>query len=165
MKLDKTDIDIIEILRKNARTSIASVARKLGMSANATRARYKKILKLGIIKQTFIPTYLPQYSHGKSQTYKMQMIIRAVNTETERLIKFIQDYNLEYSQIECWETVGHFNILVWIISENPIDLHLIKDRVQSHPGVIEVRAGIIVNWVDSYSEISLQHLNMREKNG
>jgi DNA-binding Lrp family transcriptional regulator len=165
MKLDEIDLEIIEILRKNARFSIAHIARRLGMSANATRARYKKILKSGIIKQTFIPTYLPQYSSGESLTYKMQMIIRSTNTETEKLVKSIQEYNLEYSQIECWETVGHFNIFVWIISENPIDLALIKDRVQSYPGVLEVKVCFIVNMVDSYSEISLHHLNKREKNG
>ena len=165
MKLDKIDIKIIESLRKNARSSIARVARDLGISANATRVRYKKILKSGIIKQTFIPTFLPQYSRGKSQTFKMQMIIRATNSETQRLVKFIQKYNLEYSQIECWETFGHFNILVWIISENPINLALIKDKVQNHPGVLEVKVCIIVNMIDSYSEIGLQHLNKREKNG
>ena len=165
MKFDNIDIEIIKNLRKNARSSVASIARILGISANTTRIRYKKIQKSGIIKQTFIPTFLPQYSNKKSQTYKMQIIIRAENNKIKKLVKLIQEFNLEYSQIECWETIGHFNILVWIISENPIDLHLIKDKIQSQSGVLEVKACIILNAFDYYSKISLQHLKKREKIG
>ena len=66
MKLDNIDIEIIKNLRKNARSSVASIARILGISSNTTQIRYKKIQKSGIIKQTFIPTFLPQYSKKKS---------------------------------------------------------------------------------------------------
>lgn len=165
MKLDSTDIRIIKLLQKDARASIASIARSLGISPNATHARYRKIQKSGIIKKTFIPTYLPQYTFGKAQTYKMQMIIRSTNRETERLVKFIQNFNLEYSQIECWETIGHYNILAWIISENPIDLHLVKDKIQSQPGVIEARAVILSEMVDYSSKVDLHHLVKRKRNG
>jgi Lrp/AsnC family leucine-responsive transcriptional regulator len=165
LKLDSIDIKILEILRKNARISISSVAQRLGMSANATRHRYKKILKSGIIKQTFIPTFLPPYTSKKKQTYKMQMTIKATNEEVEKLIKFIREFKLERSQIECWETLGHFNILAWIISENPIDLELVKDRIQRQNGVIEVKACIITNMIDSYMEVSLEHLKKEKNNG
>jgi Lrp/AsnC family leucine-responsive transcriptional regulator len=165
MKIDSIDIKIIELLQKNARISIANIARNLGLSANATRARYKKIQKSGIIKKTFNPTFLPQYAFRKGQTYKMQIIIRSTTKQTERLVKLIKEFNLEHSQIECLETFGHYNILVWIISENPIDLHLIKDKVQSQPGVLEVKACVLLDHLDFYSQINLHHLGIREKNG
>ena len=162
MKLDSADIRIIGILQRDARASIASIARDLGISPNAVHARYKKIQKSGIIKQTFIPTFLPQYASGKAQTYKMQIIIRSTNREAERLVKFIQDFNLEHSQIECWETMGHYNILAWIISENPVDLHLLKDKIQSQPGVIEAKAAILSEMADYSSQIDLRHLAERK---
>lgn len=165
MKLDSIDIKIIKLLQKNARSSIASIARKVGISTNATRSRYQKIQKSGIIKKTFNPVFLPQYALGKGQTYKMQIIIRSTNKQTARLIKLIKEFKLERSQIECLETIGHYNIFVWIISENPIDLHLIKDRVQSQPGVLEVKACILLDALDFYSQINLHHLEKREKNG
>ncbi len=165
MKLDSIDIRIIKLLQKDARASIASIARNLGISPNATHARYRKIQKSGIIKKTFMPTFLPQYASGKAKTYKMQMIIRSTNREAEKLVKFIQDFNLEHSQIECWETLGHYNILAWIISENPIDLHLLRDKVQSQPGVIEAKAAILTELVDYSSHINLQHLVKRKRNG
>ena len=165
MKFDSADIRIIKLLQRDARASIASIARNLGISPNATHARYKKIQKSGIIKKTFMPTFLPQYASGKAQTYKMQMIIWSTNREAERLVKFIQDFNLEHSQIECWETIGHYNILAWIISENPIELHLVKDTVQSQPGVIEAKAAILSEMVDYSSQIDLHHLVKRKRNG
>ena len=165
MKFDSVDIRIIKLLQRDARASIASIARNLGISPNATHARYKKIQKSGIIKKTFMPTFLPQYASGKAQTYKMQMIISSTNREAERLVKFIQDFNLEHSQIECWETIGHYNILAWIISENPIELHLVKDTVQSQPGVIEAKAAILSEMVDYSSQIDLHHLVKRKRNG
>ena len=165
MKFDSVDIRIIKLLQRDARASIASIARNLGISPNATHARYKKIQKSGIIKKTFMPTFLPQYASGKAQTYKMQMIIWSTNREAERLVKFIQDFNLEHSQVECWETIGHYNILAWIISENPIELHLVKDTVQSQPGVIEAKAAILSEMVDYSSQIDLHHLVKRKRNG
>jgi DNA-binding Lrp family transcriptional regulator len=165
VKFDSADIRIIKHLQRDARASIASIARNLGISPNATHARYKKIQKSGIIKKTFMPTFLPQYASGKAQTYKMQMIIWSTNREAKRLVKFIQDFNLEHSQIECWETIGHYNILAWIISENPIELHLVKDTVQSQPGVIEAKAAILSEMVDYSSQIDLHHLVKRKRNG
>lgn len=165
MKLDSIDIKIIKILQKNARVSVASIARNLGLSLNATRARYKKIRRTGIIKKTFNPTYLPQYAFGKGQTYKMQLIIRSTSKQAESLVKLIKDFNLERSQIECLETIGHYNILVWIISENPIDLQLVKDMVQNQPGVLEVKVCVLLDSLDFYSQVSLDHLGMRDKNG
>jgi Lrp/AsnC family leucine-responsive transcriptional regulator len=165
VKLDSTDIRIIKLLQKDARASIASIARHLRISPNATHARYKKIQRSGIIKKTFIPTYLPQYASGKTQAYKKQIIIRSTNREVERIVKFIQNVNLEHSQIECWETIGHYNILVWIISENPIDLHLIKDKILSQPGVLEAKAAVVSDMVDYSSQIDLHHLAERKRNG
>ena len=84
MKLDSIDIKIIKVLQRDARASIASIARNLKVSSNAAHVRYKKIQKSGIIKKTFIPTFLPQYASGKATTYKMQLIIRSTNREAER---------------------------------------------------------------------------------
>ena len=165
MKIDKVDIKIIKHLRQNARSSIASIAKKIGLSPNATRNRYEKIKKIGLIKKTFQPTFLPQYVSGKSQTYKMQILLRTTINETKRLVQFIKELKIEYSQIECWETIGHFNILVWIISENPIDLHLVQDKIQNQPGVLQVKSCIITNMIDFYSKLNLQHLSERKYHG
>lgn len=165
MKFDSTDVKIIKLLQKNARESIANIARTLGISPNAALNRYEKIQKSGIIKKTFFPTYLPKYVNYKSQTYRMQLLIKSEINETENLIKYIKSITLEFSQIECVETIGHFNIFTWIISENPIDLHLIKDKIQIKKGVQEIKANILPNLRDFYTQINLDHLEGKESFG
>ncbi len=95
----------------------------------------------------------------------MQLLIRTETNAIENLISFIKSLTLEFSQIECVETIGHFNIFVWIISENPIDLHLIKDKIQIQKGVREIRANILQDVKDFYTKINLDHLEGKEAHG
>ncbi len=162
MKFDSTDIKIIKLLQKNARESIANIARTLEISPNAALNRYEKIQKSGIIKKTFNPIILPQYLNGKNQTYKMQLLIRSEIKEIENIIKYAKSLTLEYSEIECVETIGHFNILIWILSENPIDLHLVKDKLQIKTGVQEIKANILPYSRDFYAKVNLDHLEGKE---
>lgn len=139
--------------------SISEIAKELGLSNNAIQVRYKKIKKAGLIKLSFLPAFLPQYISGKSKTHRMQILIKATSQEIQRIIKFIQELTLnEVAQINCWEVIGHYNIFVSIISENPIDLHLMHDKIQNQPGVLEVKESILVNLLDSYYRLNLDHL-------
>lgn len=150
------------MLQKNARESIANIARALEISPNAALNRYEKIQKSGIIKKTFNPVILPKYLDGQNQTYKMQLLIRSEINEIQNTIKFAKSLALEHSEIECVETIGHFNILIWIISEDPIDLHLVKDKLQVRPGVQEIKANILPYSRDFYVQINLDHLEGKD---
>ncbi len=162
MKFDQIDIAIIKLLQKNIRLSIATIAQELGLSHNATLSRYNKIQKSKIFKKTYIPIYLPKYVDSKNQTYKMQTLIKAETKEKTNIINFIKAINLELTQIECWNTIGHFNILVWIISENPINQTLIKDKILTQKGIQEIKTNILLNLKDTYTELNLDHLKGKE---
>jgi Lrp/AsnC family transcriptional regulator, leucine-responsive regulatory protein len=165
LKFDSTDIKIIKILQKNARESIANIARTLEISPNAALNRYEKIQKSGIIKKTFNPIILPQYLNGKNQTYRMQLLIKSEIHEIQNIIRYTKSLALEHTEIECVETIGHFNILVWIISEDPIDLHLVKDKLQVKTGIQEIKANILPYSRDLYAHINLDHLEGKEAFG
>jgi DNA-binding Lrp family transcriptional regulator len=162
LKIDSIDIRIIKLLQQNARMSIAEIARILHISPNAALHRFEKIQKSGIIKKTFLPTFLPQYVGYKKMAYRMQLIIRSNIKNSADLLKLIRNLELERSQIECWETTGHFNIFVWVISEDPINLQLVKDKIQNWEGVQEVKVCIFRNMLDFYSQIDLNHLEGKE---
>lgn len=49
--LDETDIGILEILRKNARTPFLNIAKKVRISESTVRKRVKELEKEGIIKK------------------------------------------------------------------------------------------------------------------
>jgi Lrp/AsnC family transcriptional regulator, leucine-responsive regulatory protein len=149
---------MIKLLQKNARISISDLARTLNISPNAALNRYKKILESGILKRTFIPVFLPKYVGFKNQTYKMQLIVRAELKEVSNIINFVKKLQLKNCEIECFETTGHFNIFIWVISEDAVDVQLVKDRIQSQKGVQEVKVSILQNAKDFYTEVDLDHL-------
>ena len=125
----------------------------------------KKFKNLELLKKPLTQSILPQYLNGKNQTYRMQLLIRSEIKEVENIIKYAKSLTLEFSEIECVETIGHFNILIWILSENPIDLHLVKDKLQIKTGVREIRANILPYARDLYSQINLDHLEGKETFG
>ncbi|MFX1297754.1 MAG: Lrp/AsnC family transcriptional regulator [Promethearchaeota archaeon] len=49
MELDRIDTTIIEMLKKNARTSLREIARKLHVSPDTVSSRFEKLEKQGII--------------------------------------------------------------------------------------------------------------------
>ena len=158
MEFDATDLKIIKLLQENARISIANLARSLQISPNAALNRYKKILNSGVIKRTFIPVFLPKYVGFKNVTFKMQLIVRSELKETDNVINYVKKIDLKNCQIECFETTGHYNIFIWLISENAIDIHIIKDKIQSQKGIQEVKVGVLGKAKDFYPKINLDHL-------
>ena len=49
MELDRIDTTIIEVLKKNARTSLREIARKLHISPDTVSSRFEKLEKQGIV--------------------------------------------------------------------------------------------------------------------
>lgn len=49
--MDKTDLKILQILRRDARTPFVDVAKKVGMTEGAIRARVKKLTREGTIER------------------------------------------------------------------------------------------------------------------
>jgi DNA-binding Lrp family transcriptional regulator len=158
LKFDSVDIEIVKLLQKNARKKIAEIARNLGIAHNAALHRYKKIKDSGIIKTTYCPVFLPQYTNRKKFTYKMQILIRSDLNEIYNLVSFVKKIDLSRCQIECFETYGHYNIFVWVISEEVIDVQIIKGRIQNQKGVQEIKVNILREMEDLYTEINLDHL-------
>jgi DNA-binding Lrp family transcriptional regulator len=54
--MDAKDAEIIEILRKNARTKNTNIARSIGLTEGAVRARIANLTKEGIIKKFTVET-------------------------------------------------------------------------------------------------------------
>lgn len=49
--MDRTDLKILQILRRDARTPFVNVAKKVGMTEGAIRARVKRLMKEGVIER------------------------------------------------------------------------------------------------------------------
>jgi len=56
MKMDDTDLEVLKILKKDARTKYVKIAESIGLTEGAVRRRIKKLTEEGVIKAFTIET-------------------------------------------------------------------------------------------------------------
>ncbi len=153
MRFDSIDLAIINVLRKDARSTFKEIAEKLGISTSTAQARFKKMEEAGLIKGSMI---IPNFN--KTGTYITQMGIKTINPQTRQVVEYIRELKLPNAAIYCWEGMGHYNIFCWIFIKDPIKMHTIKHMIQQHPAVIEVNASLIteLNW--HYNNCTFDHI-------
>lgn len=156
MKLDSTDLAIINALRKDARSTFTEIAEEIGISTSAAQARFKKMEKAGLIKGSMI---IPNFN--KMGSYITQMGIKTIIPQTRKVVDYIRELKLDNAAIYCWESMGHYNIFCWIFIKDPMKLHTIKQIIQQHPAVIEVNASIITELSWHYENVTLDHIMKR----
>jgi Lrp/AsnC family transcriptional regulator for asnA, asnC and gidA len=131
MKLDATDIAILDLLKDNARVSNREVARMLGLTESRVRLRLKKmadnqVMRLGLVADAATMGY----------TAAVIVRLRTVPGQAPGIAQAI-------AELECCAfsgvTLGRFDVLVYLIGQTREQLALVIDNsVASLPGVAEV---------------------------
>ena len=124
--MDAKDAEIIEILRKNARTKNTVIARSIGLTEGAVRARMANLSKGGIIKKFTVETeavgvegiVLTESEAGRSK----EILVK---------LKSISD--------RIYETSGEFDVAVLIRAADVDHLNAIVDKIREIDGIISTR--------------------------
>jgi DNA-binding Lrp family transcriptional regulator len=145
LKIDALDLAIVKALRADARRTFESIAEELGMSPSAVKSRFNKMKRSGLIRGSTV--IVDWFKLGAHIT---QLCVRTIESETENVVEYINGLEVENGLVSCWEVFGHYNILAWIWLMDPLKLHLLKQMVQRHPGVIEVNISIFSNLTHLY---------------
>lgn len=124
--MDAKDAEIIEILRKNARTKNTIIARSIGLTEGAVRARMVNLAKTGIIKKFTVETeaagvegiVLTEIEAGRSKE-----ILTKLKSVSDRI----------------YETSGEFDVAVLIRAADMDHLNAIVDRIRGIGGIISTR--------------------------
>jgi DNA-binding Lrp family transcriptional regulator len=153
LKFDDTDLAIIKALRADARRTFRSIAEELGLSPNTVKSRFIKMRRYGLIKGSTVTIDI--YELGAQVT---QFCIRTVESETDEVIKHINEIRIGDRAIGCWKVLGHYNILAWLIIKDPVKLQAAKQIVRQHPGVIEVNVSILTNHMLLQDNIEVREL-------
>lgn len=133
--IDDSDLKILEILKKNARTPYTLIAKELKVSEAAVRKRIEKLVRQGIIKRFTIE-------------YELENEIRAVvmvqstpqipTSEISKKIAKIQGVEVVY------ETTGDYDILVIVRGTNITSINRTIDEIRSIQGVVGTNSTIIL---------------------
>ncbi len=135
MEIDETDIQIIEILKKNSRISFTDIAKMLGISEAAVRKRITKLQNQGVIKRFTID-------------YELENEIRAfvfIKTSPQIPTPEISKKLIKISGVETvYETTGEYDIIAFIRGSTISSINKTIDEIRAIDGIISTNSTIIL---------------------
>ena len=135
--LDSTDLKIIDILKKNARTPVLKMSGILGISDVAIKKRIKKMEDLGVIRGYTIKIDYPRLG------YKGLAIV-GLDVESSTLLevarKLVERDNVKYVAI----STGDHMIIATIIAKDNEELAAFIDELRKMKGVTKVCPAIVL---------------------
>lgn len=114
MKLDSTDIKILEIMQRDGRITTKALADQLNLSTTPVFERVKRLERDGIIKQ-----YVALLDNRKLDLMLTVFIsISLTKHSRSYLEKFVKEVNQYPEVMECYHIAGNFDFLLKIIVKN-----------------------------------------------
>lgn len=118
ISLDEKDLAILKLLAKDARMSSYEIADKVKLSADAVGYRIKKLLESEVIVKF---TALVDLSYLNYHWYSFAFSTKLFDkTHEAKLKQFVQ---MHPYIIKAIKTIGDFDLLFYIVAENPRDFH------------------------------------------
>jgi len=136
-KIDKTDIEIANILIENGRMSCAEIARRVGgISERSTRYRLERLIREGVIKVSAIAN--PQ-ALGYSIVADVWLLVEA---------DLIQEVAQKVTEYECVSyvaySIGETDVSVQVIGRDTTEVYrFVTEVIGKIPGVIKTITSIV----------------------
>lgn len=136
--MDATDIQILEVLKDNARINASDIGERINMSVSAVIERIKKLENSGVIAR-----YTLLLDHKKlGMDVSAFMSVRLENPRFED--EFIGAVKRDARILECSYLTGDFDFLLKIIAYSTDDLTSVLNMVKSIPGVSLTRTQMVL---------------------
>lgn len=137
--MDNIDIQIINLLQKNARVSISEISQCVNLSVSAVSERLRKLENSGYIKQ--YTTILDPEKMQKDLT-----VIMFVSLERSHFsVKFQEFVENEDEILECHYLAGSYDYSLKIITRNTLSLQRIMNTLKSLPGIRKTQTNVILS--------------------
>ena len=149
VELDPNDITIIEMLLKDARTSLKDIAEVCGVSSNAIFKHIENLKSKEVIVGStalFDPKFL-------GQGYVASLEVTTDYLSEGKVAEFLKEHP---NVLMCFEGIGRFNIFALIGANCIGELDSVKEEVRLQPGVRKV---IVAMRVDEF-EFLYQNLDL-----
>ena len=123
--MDRTDIKILEILKKNSRTKYVKVGENVGLTEGAVRRRVKKMVEDGVITRFTVET------RAEMEGIVLVKTDPAQTGEAALRIKGISERVFELS--------GEYDVAALIQSYTIEELNRKVDSIRGFPGVLNTK--------------------------
>ncbi len=132
--MDETDRRLLQLLRDNGRESFTALAKEVGTSEGTVRARVKRLVDEGIIRQFTIRTA------GRHVKALIEVRVEQ-NRDTNSLAETIATWD---GIDAVWEVTGDQDILVVADCHDPGRLNELIDDIRAQDGVTSTRSRLIL---------------------
>ncbi len=122
--MDETDVRILNLLRENSRTKNTEIARQVGLTERAVRARIEKLTREGVIRKFTIETS-PVGVEG----------IVLIDTQVGRTAA-VKEKARQLSDM-VFECSGDFDVAVRLRADSLDELNRRVDELRAFPGVLK----------------------------
>ncbi len=155
-KLDDTDIRILEILQKRARTKRGQLAEDVGLSIPTISERLHKLERYGFIKGY----------HAALDPMKIELGITAYIHLTTHSAKHYQEIidaaEADERVMECHTITGSGSHLLKVRTIDTKHLEALLTEIQSWPGIVNTRTDIVLSTGKETANLPLQHLRTKQ---
>jgi Lrp/AsnC family transcriptional regulator, leucine-responsive regulatory protein len=145
--MDVIDIKIINILQKNARTSVSDISKLVNLSAPAVADRIKKMVDKGIIRE--FTTILEPTLNGR----ELEAILFVTLRRTESAPKFMKMMEDEDDIISCYYLTGDHDYMMRISTKNSTTLENLLCRIKNLQEFSRTRTIIVLKTIKEMHSI------------
>lgn len=138
MPIDSLDLEILNLLRKDARTPHAAIGREIGLTGPAVLARIRKMEESGTIR-----------GYRAVVDYKgLRAVVRVVTRPSPGGEQAFERFVLDEPRIEgCYDVDGEDSFLITARCADPKDLQQLLLAVRSQPTVLRTVTNIVLSVV------------------
>ena len=141
-ELDNIDVDILNLVQRDAQLTHKEIAEKANRSLSAIQVRVKKLQEIGIIKKCVM--LLDRHKVGKKLAVFVD--IKLTNCGLDALMEFQRNV-VEFDEVmECYQTSGIKDFLLKIVVSdiNAYNLFLV-DKLSRVPHVGNVESSFVIS--------------------
>ncbi len=156
MKLNKTDLRILNEIQHNARISNLELSQKIGLSPSPCLRRVKQLEEAG-----FIDSYVARLNESRLQLKLIAMIQISMDKHTpERFENFEQTIKQYAEVLECYLITGQSAdyLLKVIVPDMEYYQDFLLGRLTRIAGVSGVQSSFIMRKVVDRTTLPLEHL-------
>ena len=137
-EIDKTDIQIIQILQKDARMSAVEIANQLeDVSPRVVRYRVEKLIEAGVITLTAIVN-----PRALGYQIRADVLIQCERGKISETLHYLA--SLDRVTRACVVTGDH-DINITVVVSSMEDLYQFVEEIQAHPGVHRTHTYVVSN--------------------
>ncbi len=137
--MDAIDIEILEILKENSRSTVSEISHNINLSISAVSDRLKKLEATGIIKKYTI--ILDEEQLDRTMT-AIIMVALENQAGTDEFKKFVEE---EKEILDCYLLAGDYDFALKIVTKDTHSLEQLLAKIKSRDGLRKTKTSIVLN--------------------